>query len=93
MKKVKAKIYLYKHKGRTTPFISGYKPAFNFGDNNSFITGKIELIDMDKFLKGMLGEVYIYFNDTNNVVSEGKTFSINEPPIEIGEGEVLEIIK
>lgn len=95
MIKVKAKIYLYKHKGRKTPFSDGYRPAFSFDNSNNLFTGRIELISQNEFERGTLGEVFITFianNTTENLIKIGKTFGFNEPPNEIGEGEVLEII-
>ena len=82
MIKVKASIYLYKHKGRKTPFMNGYRPAFSFNENNdNTFTGYIELIDVTEFERGTLGEVFITFKPNENL-KEGKTFSINEPPFE-----------
>jgi len=93
MIKVKAKIYLYKHKGRKTSFGNGYRPAFSFDENNNQVfTGQIELINQDVFERGTLNEVYITFTSNSKSLKEGTTFSINEPPIEIGEGEIIEIV-
>ena len=58
-------------------------------------SGYIELINQNEFERGALGEVFITFivNNTNeNLIKIGKAFSFNEPPNEIGEGEILEII-
>ncbi len=97
MIKIKAKIYLYKNKGRNGSFKSGYRPAFNFdGNDNNFFTGHIELINKDLFMRGDLEEVFITFITDNksiqNFLKVGNTFSFNEPPIEVGEGEILDII-
>ena len=95
MIKVKARIYLYKHKGRKTSFKERYRPAFNFDGTEKYYSGHIELMNQEEFALGTLGEVNITFNQESTVVghlTKGNTFSINEPPIEIREGEILEII-
>ena len=92
MIKVKAVIYLYKHRGRKTSFTNGYRPAFSFNQNDDeYLMGNIELIHSEEFALGTLGEVFITFN-SDKYLKVGRTFSINEPPNEIGEGEILEII-
>ena len=97
MIKIKAKIYIYKHKAKKSFFVDGYRPAFCFDeDKSNFFTGHIELINQDKFDKGTLSDVYITFTNKNlvtNYIKIGQTFSINEPPNEIGEGEIIEIFR
>ncbi len=97
MIKIRAKIYLYKHKGRGSSIKDGYRPGFSFTDNNNEVfTGHIELIDSSEFETGTLGEVFISFTQNDLVekfITVGNTFSLNEPPIEVGEGEILEILK
>ncbi|MDB9954024.1 hypothetical protein OAD49_00495 [Flavobacteriaceae bacterium] len=96
MIKIKARVYFYKHHGRETPIDSGYRPAFCFEQKKDFFfTGHIELVEKKLFEVGMQDEVYITFINADLLkgqIKEGKTFSINEPPIEVGEGEILEII-
>jgi translation elongation factor EF-Tu-like GTPase len=91
MYKVKAKIYLYKCNGRTTPFESGYRPLFNLEDGTK-ISGKIDLINEKLFFPGIQDEVlitFLYENEfkVNSVFCFGEGLSI------LGEGEVLEIIE
>ncbi|WP_029906656.1 hypothetical protein [Prevotella sp. 10(H)] len=93
MIKIKAEILLYKD-GRTTPFISGYRPAFDFipGAKTS---GKIELIDCSHLYPGQRAEVFIYFL-TNKYLgedfSEGNFFTFGEGGPPLGEGIITEII-
>lgn len=96
MIKIKARIYLFKHEGRKTPFSSGYRPAIGFKKSKDFFTGHIDILENDKFLPGSIGEVTITFNNKNLVdtfLIKGNTFSINEPPVQIGEGEIIEILE
>ncbi|RFM26915.1 hypothetical protein [Deminuibacter soli] len=90
--KVLARIHLYKN-GRKTPFISGYRPLFNFTGATTKISGRIDLIEMDKFLPGSSGVVYVSFikgiiPDSN--FTSGISFSFDEGQMLIGEGIILE---
>ena len=89
MIKIKARIYLYQFNGRKTPFKSGYRPLFNV-DNQTKISGKIDLIDGEFFNPGTQGEVFITFLN-NNELKINSVFCFDEGLKILGEGEVLEI--
>jgi elongation factor Tu len=95
MLSVRAKIKLYKGDSyRKTPFLTGYRPLFTFVDEMKK-SGKITLIDKDKFTPGDEGEVKITFLDNNYLGSDfgnGKSFTFSEGTHILGEGKVLEII-
>lgn len=93
MIKVKANIKLYSDK-RKTPFISGYRPMFSFVKEMK-TSGKIQLIDREKFYPGDEAEVEIlflskqYLGDNFGIATEF-TFSEGEEPL--GEGRINEIV-
>ena len=60
--KMKAKIRLFDlPNGRRTPFISGYRPLFNFAGAPFKTSGKVDLIDKEVFQVGMSDIVYLTF--------------------------------
>jgi translation elongation factor EF-Tu-like GTPase len=93
---IHAKIELFSgHKMRTTPFVSGYRPVFDFSGEKTKISGKIDLINTDTFLPGMVGVVKISF--IKGIISDihfkvGKTFSFGEGVNPLGKGEITEVI-
>lgn len=95
MFKVKAKIKLYKiDGGRTTPFLNGYRPLFNFipGMKKS---GQISLNDRKEFFPGQEGIVEITFINKDFLgenFGEGSKFIFGEGLQTLGEGEIKEII-
>ena len=93
MIKIRAKITLYK-KGRITPFVSGYRPLFNFIDEMKK-SGKIILLDRKEFLPGDEAEVEIIFLDKHYLgenFRSGTKFTFGEGPIPLGDGEIRYII-
>lgn len=95
MVNVRAVIKLYRGDlYRKTPFNSGYKPLFNFV-NDMKKSGKITLLNKDKFNPGDEGEVKITFLDNDYLGSDfgdGKKFTFSEGTHILGEGRVLEVI-
>ncbi|CAG5067306.1 hypothetical protein DYBT9623_00026 [Dyadobacter sp. CECT 9623] len=64
MKIIKAKIKLYKGKNkRKTPFITGYRPLFQFLEGMK-TSGQIRLLDQEFLLPGNEAVVEIYFLNT-----------------------------
>lgn len=93
MIKIKARIKLYRI-GRKTPFVSGYRPLFNFIDEMKK-SGKILLLDREEFFPGDEAEVEIVFLDTQYLgknFRNGTKFTFGEGSIPLGEGEVKKII-
>ena len=79
---------------RKTPFINGYKPLFNFV-NDMKKSGRITLVNKDRFSPGEEGEVEIAFIDNNYLGADfgnGKKFTFSEGTHILGEGKILEII-
>lgn len=79
--------------GRTSPFSSGYRPSFLF--SNTFVTGEIVLISGQALRPGEedIAEVFV----VSDYIIEGKygvgdVISFWEPPVKIGEAEILEIL-
>lgn len=73
----------------------GYKPLFNFKDENSKISDRIDLIELPLFEPGMKGVVQITFikgviNDSHFTV--GEQFTIDEGIQILGSGEIVEVI-
>jgi len=93
MVKIRARIKLYE-KGRKTPFTSGYRPLFNFVESMK-TSGKIDLIDRERFYPGDEGDVEITFIGSDFLGSDfrvGKSFSFGESIVPLGEGVVKEIL-
>lgn len=93
MIKIKAGIKLYQN-GRTTPFLSGYRPLFNFLEEMK-VSGKIELIDRHSFFPGEEADVEIVFLDKKYLGANfraGVSFTFGEGSIALGEGEVKDIV-
>jgi len=94
MIKIKAYIRLYK-KGRKTPFLSGYRPLFNFVAEMR-VSGKIKLLDKDEFHPGDEGVVEISFLNRDYLgddFEKGKTFTFGESEESLGEGVISEILQ
>jgi translation elongation factor EF-Tu-like GTPase len=95
MIKIKAHLKLYKGV-RATPFLSGYRPVFDFILETKTGGGQITLIEKDEFSPGEEGEVEINFI-SNKYLGEdfkvGKVFYFGEGGKSMGEGTVLEILK
>lgn len=78
---------------RKTPFNTGYRPLFNFV-NDMKKSGKITLLDKEKFNTGEEGEVKITFLDNLYLGTDfgrGKKFTFSEGTQILGEGSVLEV--
>ena len=95
MIRVKAYLSLFKNDmGRETPFISGYRPLFNFTPEMK-VSGQITLLDRDKFYPGDEGVVLIFFlNDEylGDNFQIGSKFTFCEGRDIIGMGEVIEVM-
>ena len=64
---VMAKIELFTGPAvRQTPFITGYRPLFNFANSKTKISGRINLIDKHFFAPGETGIVTISFIKGND---------------------------
>jgi translation elongation factor EF-Tu-like GTPase len=95
--KLLAEIHLFAGENmRQTPFFSNYRPLFNFHGSKTKISGKIDLIDMDKFLPGTSGIVQVTFIKgmiSYEYLKKGEHFTISEGGnFDLGEGEIVEII-
>ncbi len=95
MVNVRAIIKLYRGDSyRRTPFNSGYKPLFNFVSDMKK-SGKITLLNKNKFNPGEEDEVKITFLDNTYLGSDfgnGKKFTFSEGSHVLGEGKILEVI-
>lgn len=97
MVKIEALVYMLLHNKRQTPIKDGYRPAFCFDfKEKSFFSGKMKFKESDSLSPGQSSIVEIFFiesDDLKEFLKKGATFSFNEPPNQIGEGEILEIIE
>lgn len=95
MIKVIARITLYpSSKGRKTPFLSGYRPLFEFPGYQLQTSGSIDLIENKSFDPGETQVVHITFLETvlkRASLSGGTKFVFGEGRITLGEGEILEV--
>lgn len=92
--KIIAKIKLLSG-GRRTPFVSGYRPLFNFKNASTKISGRIDLIDSSQFEPGAEGLVYITFIRgmiADKSLIEGEDFTFGESEPVLGEGEIVQIL-
>ena len=82
---------------RRTPFVSTYRPIFEFEGARTKISGRIDLIGMNSFEPGTENTVYVTFlkgmiSDDN--FRKGRTFKISEGgKYNLGEGEILEVLE
>ena len=94
--KVRARIKYFKSdKGRQSPFLSGYRPAFTFNGARTILSGRINLIEKDSFAQGDIGEVEINFLKDmidDNYFKVGQKFTFAEGFSPLGEGEITEVI-
>jgi translation elongation factor EF-Tu-like GTPase len=95
--KVLARIKLFSGENmRQTAFTNKYRPAFDFLETKTKISGRIDLIGIDSFKPGTENNVYVTFikgmiNDDN--FRKGKIFKISEGGKYIlGEGEIIEVL-
>lgn len=95
---VVAKIELFKgNTVRQIPFLSGYRPSFNFTNARTKISGKFDLIDKESFAPGETGVVKITFikgmiDDT--FFTKGVKFTFDEGlKVDLGRGEIMEGVK
>jgi GTPase len=96
MRTIKALIKLYEGDGvRKTPFISGYRPIFDFKSGMK-TSGQITLIDGDQFAPGNEGIVEIKFANPEYLGADfgkGKKFKFSENGHnDLGEGEVIDVL-
>lgn len=95
MIKIRAKIKLYKGKGkRQTPFTSGYRPLFEFIQGMK-TSGQITLNDRLRFAPGEEGIVEIVFLNRKylgNSFKPGLIAKFYEAKEPLGEAKVLEIL-
>jgi translation elongation factor EF-Tu-like GTPase len=91
--KMKARINLFDApNGRKTPFVSGYRPLFNFSNAPTKISGKIDLIGKESFLVGMSDDVHITFIMgiiDDDYFKAGVKFSFDEGGDVLGSGEFI----
>jgi translation elongation factor EF-Tu-like GTPase len=94
MIKVKARIKLYKdERCRKTPFVSGYRPLFNFIPEMK-TSGQITLLDRKEFFPGDEGVVEIAFLHKELLggnFGEGTKFTFGEGMEPLGDGEIIEV--
>lgn len=80
---------------RKTPFVSGYRPVFDFVGARTKISGKIDLLDMNLFYPGSSAKVQISFN--KDMISDshfkiGETFTFGEGVLPLGKGEIINVL-
>ena len=92
MLKVRALLELYKI--RKTPFITGYRPIFDFNLENR-IDGQITLLDRKEFSPGDIAEVEILFikEKFSESLIVGNNFTFAEAIQPLGKGAILEILR
>jgi len=80
-------------KGRTSPIQSNYRPLFKFCKN--YVSGAIITKNDTPINPGEEVTVDIYINSDNLIgkVSKGQKVTFWEPPIEIGEITITDIIE
>jgi translation elongation factor EF-Tu-like GTPase len=94
--KVLAKIELLSGENvRKNPIANGYRPLFNFKDEKTKISGRIDLIEKSLFDPGMRGIVQITFikgmiKDSHFTV--GEQFTFDEGTQILGSGEIVEVV-
>jgi translation elongation factor EF-Tu-like GTPase len=93
--KIKARLKLYEGKEmRQSPFVSKYRPIFDFPGAQTKLSGSIDLLDREAFHPGTSAIVEVSF--IKGMVSEkfftkGQSFTISEGgKNDLGHGEVLE---
>lgn len=96
--KILAQIKLFSGENmRQTPFKNKYRPAFDFKGARTKLSGRIDLIDREDFEPGSTGVVQVTFIRgmiDDEYFKKGQTFYISEGgKYNLGEGEILEIIK
>jgi hypothetical protein len=95
MIKVRAQIELYKGwNKRNTPFITGYRPLFQFGDEMK-TSGQITLIGQEKFTPGEKGIVEISFlhkEYLGKLFRAGTSFKFFESNEALGEGKIIHLL-
>lgn len=95
--KVFAKIELLSgENARKNPIADGYRPLFNFKDEKTKISGRIDLIERPLFEPGMKGIVQITF--IKGIISDchftaGEQFTFDEGIQILGNGEIVEVIE
>jgi translation elongation factor EF-Tu-like GTPase len=81
---------------RRTPFVSTYRPIFEFKGARTKISGRIDLLNTKSFYPGTTGIVQITFLKDmidDNYFKKGETFKISEGGEYIlGEGEIIEVL-
>lgn len=95
MIKIIAKIKLYTgEKKRKTPFVTGYRPLFQFIEETK-TSGQITLLNQEKFIPGEEGIVEISFLHKEYLGLDfriGKSFKFYESEEPLGEGEIIEVL-
>ena len=81
---------------RKTPFLSGYRPVFEFEGARTKISARIDLIDNENFLPGTSGIVQITFLKgmiSDDCFKKGEPFVISEGgKYNLGKGEIIGVI-
>lgn len=95
--KILANINLFSGENvRQTPFDSKYRPIFEFIGAKTKISGRIDLIDREKFEPGSCGVVQVTFIKgmiDDEYFKKDQPFFISEGGNDnLGEGKILEII-
>lgn len=78
---------------RRTPFISTYRPGFDFKGARTRISGRIDLIDKESLVPGTSATVQVTFlngmiNDEH--LKKGVSFTFSEGRYVLGKGEIIE---
>lgn len=95
--KILADIQLFEGENmRQVPFVTGYRPLFNFIGASTKISGRIDLINRESFAPGVHDIVQITFLKD---MIDNKHFKLNQSftfseggEYNLGEGKIIEII-
>ena len=81
--------------GRQNPFYTGYRPIFTFPAARTKLSGRIDLINKERFVQGESGNLQITFVKgiiDDEHFSVGQKFTFAEEPHQVGRGEIIKII-
>lgn len=76
--------------GRQTPFTSGYRPSFRFGENE--VTGIVQLENMQKVAQPGESIYFLAMLDGKIALNEGDSFEVKEGSRTIGSGAVGKVL-
>lgn len=91
--KIEAEIFVNAERGRTWPIKSGYRPGFIFFGKMQ-TSGSIKLLSRNELCPGERGKVEVNFvsQELLGDIKVGSKFKFYEGPVEIGFGEVINIL-